>query len=589
MNKAKKALTKLITLSSLLIAAFTASASIESAKRDYENREYKAAFKEFMKYARIGNPQAQYYIGMMYYQGKGVSSDIYEANAWFGLSRQGGFRNSIDMMQRLRRELPSKREAKVVAQELESLYSQDILTQSLFPNFTLDDAPDKQLTPLQIKNPNSTSDSSGWALVSVTIDENGNVSNEKIFNSYPEGVFDRASLNAAKGWKFKPQMRGDEMVQVDDYIIKFEFRSSNVMAHQSYLRSLSKYSDSLASRARSGDAEAQYLLARLHGQGIIRPRMSDKIRSASAWLLEAAKSGHPAARYDIAERLLEGRGVVADPVKAYKWLKMSAEEGYAPAQYAYAKEVIRSNAGKDEYAQAVKYLISAADAGNGNAEQELAIVYSTSIHYEYFLPFKSSLIGKDGLNEDKNHPDYLMILGAAYSAQGSNEKAGEFLSNAYSNAISRGWPTARIMSVAQQLGVDISAQGYTPNSAIAAAPAQTQPNTQQQVQTPAPQVAKTEPTNKKFKRPNPIDRIGPIYPVGAEEDGIEGWVKLSYSVNRNGLVEDILVISSEPEEIFDQAAIDALKQWRYEPIIENGTTVKRTGFKVKLAFNLDQE
>jgi outer membrane biosynthesis protein TonB len=42
---------------------------------------------------------------------------------------------------------------------------------------------------------------------------------------------------------------------------------------------------------------------------------------------------------------------------------------------------------------------------------------------------------------------------------------------------------------------------------------------------------------------------------------------------------------AEPGETFNQAAIDAVAQWRFEPVIENGVAVdKRTA--VRLSFNL---
>jgi TonB family protein len=45
------------------------------------------------------------------------------------------------------------------------------------------------------------------------------------------------------------------------------------------------------------------------------------------------------------------------------------------------------------------------------------------------------------------------------------------------------------------------------------------------------------------------------------------------------------VLKSEPGVTFDQAAMDAVEKWRFEPVIENGVAVeKRTA--VRLAFTL---
>ncbi|WP_185962574.1 energy transducer TonB [Thalassomonas sp. M1454] len=82
----------------------------------------------------------------------------------------------------------------------------------------------------------------------------------------------------------------------------------------------------------------------------------------------------------------------------------------------------------------------------------------------------------------------------------------------------------------------------------------------------------------------PIYRSLPRYPVEAARNKIKGWVKLSFSINRQGKAEDIVIIDSEPELIFDQAAIDALHRWKYKPMIEKGKTVKQEGLSVRLDF-----
>ncbi|WP_159084188.1 TonB family protein [Saccharobesus litoralis] len=546
-------------------------ASIDSAKKAFEERNYQIAYEEFMKYARIGNAQAQYYIGLMYYQGKGTKADIYEANAWFGLAREGGYRNAIDMMQRLRRELPSKREAKSVLQDIESLYGEQALSETLFPILTNDNLLEQQLTPLKVKTP-QVPDTSGWVLINVNIDENGFVHSPKVLASYPEGVFDTASLSAAREWRFKSQQVGEQMEQINDYVIKFEFKSSNVRSHQKYLRSLNKYTDTLKITARSGNADAQYLLSRLYGQGIMRPKMSDKIRTATAWLLEAAKSGHAKARFELANRLLDGRGVQTDPVKAYLWLEMAANDNYGPALTMLAREILLNYSSEAEYSKAVDMLEKAVIKGDENANQELGIIYATTVYDRHFDPYKSTQIAKSGLVLDDQHPDYLTVMAAAYSAQGSNQKASEVLYQAYASALNRGWPTSRLVSLAQQLAIDLDAQQVVATTAN---------NNNVNVS----QKSRVDSGESKPKLV-PIDRIGPTYPDTAKDKHIEGWVKLSYSVNRNGLVEDIEILGAQPEEVFDEAAISALKQWRYEPIVENGKTVKVGGYKVKLAFTL---
>ncbi len=60
----------------------------------------------------------------------------------------------------------------------------------------------------------------------------------------------------------------------------------------------------------------------------------------------------------------------------------------------------------------------------------------------------------------------------------------------------------------------------------------------------------------------PIVRIEPKYPIQAARDGKEGWVRLSFTINEIGGVEDVEVIEAEPKRIFDKGARRALRKWK---------------------------
>ncbi|MER2491995.1 energy transducer TonB [Catenovulum sediminis] len=86
----------------------------------------------------------------------------------------------------------------------------------------------------------------------------------------------------------------------------------------------------------------------------------------------------------------------------------------------------------------------------------------------------------------------------------------------------------------------------------------------------------------------PFVRVEPRYPAVAARDGIEGWVELSFDINKLGQVENIQIIKSEPKRIFDRSAIKALSSWRYKPLIKNGTPQVQNGLTVRLDFSLAQ-
>jgi protein TonB len=86
----------------------------------------------------------------------------------------------------------------------------------------------------------------------------------------------------------------------------------------------------------------------------------------------------------------------------------------------------------------------------------------------------------------------------------------------------------------------------------------------------------------------PQFRVDPTYPPEASRDGVEGWVKLGFTVSASGAVTDIKVLDSEPKRVFDRAARRALKKWKYKPKLDGGKPVSQSGMVVVLDFKLEQ-
>jgi protein TonB len=68
--------------------------------------------------------------------------------------------------------------------------------------------------------------------------------------------------------------------------------------------------------------------------------------------------------------------------------------------------------------------------------------------------------------------------------------------------------------------------------------------------------------------PRLIHRVDPEYPLMAVAAQIEGMVILEATVDEAGAVTDTRVLRSH--SVLDQAAVDAVEQWRYEPLRLNG-------------------
>ena len=67
-------------------------------------------------------------------------------------------------------------------------------------------------------------------------------------------------------------------------------------------------------------------------------------------------------------------------------------------------------------------------------------------------------------------------------------------------------------------------------------------------------------------------KILPEFPTEASNEKAHGEVAMELTLNDDGTVKDVKVIESSP--LFDQAAVGAVKQWKYEPLTVKGELVK---------------
>lgn len=74
---------------------------------------------------------------------------------------------------------------------------------------------------------------------------------------------------------------------------------------------------------------------------------------------------------------------------------------------------------------------------------------------------------------------------------------------------------------------------------------------------------------EEIKPPKLLKKVDPIYPEEAKKAMVQGVVLLKVRVNEEGFVERILVLKSE-SSLLNEAAIDAVKQWKYEPLYLKG-------------------
>jgi len=89
----------------------------------------------------------------------------------------------------------------------------------------------------------------------------------------------------------------------------------------------------------------------------------------------------------------------------------------------------------------------------------------------------------------------------------------------------------------------------------------------------------------KIKPPKIIKMVEPVYPESARKAKVEGIVVLEAKTDEKGNVLDTRMLRSIP--LLDQAAIDAVKQWKYEPMVMDGKPFAVI-FTVTVRFTLEE-
>jgi TonB family protein len=71
----------------------------------------------------------------------------------------------------------------------------------------------------------------------------------------------------------------------------------------------------------------------------------------------------------------------------------------------------------------------------------------------------------------------------------------------------------------------------------------------------------------------PLKTVQPAYPMKAMNGKIEGWVDVEFTVAETGKLKDVSVRATSNPGVFDDAAVKAVAQWRYKPVLRDAKPV----------------
>ncbi|OHU84600.1 MULTISPECIES: M56 family metallopeptidase [Pseudoalteromonas] len=90
--------------------------------------------------------------------------------------------------------------------------------------------------------------------------------------------------------------------------------------------------------------------------------------------------------------------------------------------------------------------------------------------------------------------------------------------------------------------------------------------------------------HKKTSEVRPVMRIEPIYPAEAANAGQTGYVTLQFTIDGRGHTNNIEIVDAQPKGVFEQSAVNALRQWQYTSASD---TTKR--YTVQLDYAMGNE
>jgi len=252
---------------------------------------------------------------------------------------------------------------------------------------------------------------------------------------------------------------------------------------------------------------------------------------------------------DLSTRLvIEGRQALAakNPDAADSWAAAAADSGAASAEVAGLREgaqQLRGTARADSFAKLALAFNERLVAGKlVDPAGDSAKSYLTQL-----------------LQADPGNPAAQQAR-TAFSARVMDEERAALQAQDY--------PTARRwLGEARAAGADVAALAGADASLTAA---------EQQAQQAGSVVAESSLTRTRY--------VAPEFPRTAREKNINGWVDVQFVVRTDGTVGDASIVGAQPVGIFEQSALEAVRRWRYRPVVQGGQPVtQRTHVRVRFA------
>ena len=313
-------LIRAIFCSTFLLTPLLASASLDNGLAAYERGNYTVAFDIFSAHAIQGNANAQYHLGLLYAQGRGVPHNYGEALKWYRKAAEQGHANAqhnLGSLYDLGRGVPhNSREAwKWFRKAAEQGHANAQINVSV-----MEGAPEET--------------------VRAAVQGDAKAQN-RLGLMYDKGRGVPQNYGEAAKWFRKAAEQGDVKAQIK---LGFMYELGEGVP-QNYGESLKWYRKA----AEQGHTTAGYFLGLMYYQG---NAVQQNYGEAAKWFRQSAVQGDASAQSILGLMYYYGEGVTKNPVMSYVLEILSSAQGNQKA--IKARDLIRQTLSKAQIAEAQK-------------------------------------------------------------------------------------------------------------------------------------------------------------------------------------------------------------------------------------------
>ena len=428
----RTALHAAITAALVLVSA-PATADLNTAASAYDAGDFDTAQREFRSLAELGDPVAQYNLGILYLRGEGVRKSAATGYAWLKLAADA--KNPAAMRSEAELRPIYAEDAAAIVADLEARFGLAHVRESrlpeILPNCEYSErTPARLISRTRVGYPSDASyrGAEGWMTVEFSIAPDGTARDYTILSSNAPDLWRGAIEQVMREWRWEPAMRaGVPVWSRKGTHFRFDFEGKNLQ--------LATWIAGVKTKAEAGDPAQQYLYAVVltgHPQ-LMRP-WSD----ALPWIEKAALSGFALAEYHLGMSLLDGRGCTADRDKALYWLQRAAAKGVAEAQYILALEMTEDPAPIRMSTTPID-LLRKASGTHRPASLALARALATGPQATAASTAEAVSLSAAVLKSDPRDPSAMEAHAAALAAAGRFDAAVEHQKRAVKFAEARGW------------------------------------------------------------------------------------------------------------------------------------------------------